>query len=144
MTGVVRRVVFAASLVMLSVPASAQHPVYPEKMPALQSCMNGPAGEKPLGRARCTQEEYERQERRMKIALDALQPFLTHWEKEHLGRVQLAWRRWRDLRCSFVDSEPGSGSESRSESSYCLANTTAERADELEAMQRPAMLGAGR
>ena len=80
----------------------------------------------------------------MKTALDALQPLLTDWEKEQLGRVQAAWRHWRNLRYSFVDSEPGSGSESHSEANYCLANTTAERADELEAMQRPALLGPGR
>ena len=57
-----------------------------------------------------------------------------------LSRVQKIWARWLDARCNYINALPDSGTQANVEAELCRVDTIAERADELQAMQRPAVL----
>ncbi len=75
----------------------------------------------------------------MQAALAAMLATLPEDRRRGLMRVQEAWSHWLAARCDFIDG-PFEGSEAKVEAALCRVNTIAERADELAALQRPAML----
>lgn len=84
--------------------------------------------------------EEVRQTTRMELALAAVLDTLSEERRLALMQVQRTWSQWLEARCNFIDDPPETGSEAKVELALCRVRTIAERGDELQALQRPAML----
>ena len=131
-------VVIALAIVVAPFPTMAQRVEARALSKELLSCLNSDQSQTTDGRNHCMQIEGDNQATRMQSVLKArLVGLRNEDDRNRLIRVQRAWERWRDARCGSINSDPLAGSEANVEAAFCEAETTADRADELEAMARP-------
>ena len=85
----------------------------------------------------CESQEWERQDKRLNAAYQALLSKVSTPKGEELRKVQRAWLAYTEAKCGFLyDNEQFSGSLDRLVASHCSVVERTRRADELEILAK--------
>ena len=83
----------------------------------------------------CISEEFELQDRRLNRSYEAMMASVPEKRRADLRDAQRKWIAFRDANCGFY-YDPEGGSAARLASKECAVTLTADRAHELETLQR--------
>lgn len=95
------------------------------------ACQEEPGGASTQGMSACNAAEQAFWDDLLNYAYGSLRDSLAPEVFDALQAAQQAWIPWRDARCNFVYETSKEGSISQVFFSYCLAETTAQRAIDL-------------
>jgi uncharacterized protein YecT (DUF1311 family) len=95
------------------------------------ACQNESGASTPQGIVVCDREEQAFWEALLSFSYDSLRTSLPASAFRSLEAAQKAWLPWRAARCKFVFDSSGSAADSPDYLSFCLMETTGERAIDL-------------
>ena len=123
-----RRGALALLAVLAAAPALAAEPQY---SPALQRCLDAPAGMSTQGQKQCVWTETKAQDARLnREYAKAMGRLTTPGQKTKLRAAQRAWIAYRDADCAAREDEAW-GTLSQVNAAFCVLEATAARADFL-------------
>lgn len=95
------------------------------------ACQEEPGGASTQGMSACNEAEQAFWDDLLNYAYTSLRDSLEPEIFSALQAAQQAWIPWRDARCNFVYENAKDGTISQVLTSFCLAETTAQRAIDL-------------